>query len=204
VEGGDLATDKRTAHDLGAWIVFADESGPSLRPPTARTWSRRGCTPVVKVTGKGSGRVSLAGLIALKPKARTKMIYRMLVHHGRKGEKKGFGEVDFARLLDAAHQQLRGPIVLIWDNSTQHTDSAMRALIAARPWLRVFRLPPYAPELNPVEGIWAHLKKSLANLAAYGTDQLAGLVRTRLKRMQYRSGLLDGFVAETGLVLEPP
>jgi transposase len=189
---------------LGAWICFADESGQSLRPPKARTWSRRGHTPVIKVCGKGSGRVSLAGLICCKPGLRTKLIYRMLIYHGRTGEKKGFCEEDFARLLDAAHQQLHAPIVLVWDNSTQHVDAAMRALIAARSWLTVFRLPPYAPDLNPTEGLWAHLKKSLANLAAHGTDELAKLVKTRLKRMQYRSGFLDGFVAETKLIFEPP
>lgn len=155
---------------------------------------------MIKVTGKGSGRVSVAGLICTKPGLRTRLIYRMLVHHGRKGEKKGFREDDFARLLDAAHQQLGGALVLVWDNSTQHTDAAMRALIATRAWLSVFRLPPYAPDMNPTEGVWAHVKKSLANLAAYGTDQLAGLIRTRLKRMQYRSGLLEGFIAETGLI----
>ena len=60
--------------------------------------------------------------------------------------------------------------------------------------------------MNPTEGLWAHLKKSLANLAAYGTDALAGLIKTRLERMRYRSALLDGFIAETGLVYtaEPP
>ncbi|SHN35555.1 transposase, partial [Streptomyces yunnanensis] len=70
--------------------------------------------------------------------------------------------------------------------------------------LTVFRLPPYTPDLNPAEGVWAHLKKSLANLAACTTHQLAGKARTRLKKMQYRADLLDGFIAETGLNLTPP
>ena len=162
---------------------------------------------MIKVTGKGSGRVCVAGLICTKPGLRTRLIYRMLVHHGRKGEKKGFRETDLAWLLDDAHQQLRSAIVLVWDTSTQHVDAAMRALIATRSWLTVFRLPPYGPDMNPAEGLWAHLKKSLANLAAYGTDQLAGLIKTRLKRMRYRpAAFLDGFIAETGLVYtaEPP
>ena len=159
---------------------------------------------MVRVSGKGSGRVSVAGLVCCKPGARTRLIHRMRVYHGRKAEKKGFGEVDFARLLDAAHAQLGGPIVLVWDNSTQHIDAVMRRLVAARAWLTVFQLPSYAPELNPTEGVWAHLKKTLANLAAHTTDELAARVRTRLKRMQYRSALLDGFIAETGLILQPP
>ena len=65
--GGDLAGDKRTAADLGAWIVFEDESGQGLRPPKGRTWGRRGTTPVVTVTGGSNKRVSLAALIAIKP-----------------------------------------------------------------------------------------------------------------------------------------
>jgi hypothetical protein len=52
--------------------------------------------------------------------------------------------------------------------------------------------------------VWAHLKKSLANLAPHTTDQLAAAARTRLKKMQYRTGLIDGFIAETGLILQPP
>ncbi|MER7577591.1 hypothetical protein [Streptomyces sp. NPDC126514] len=42
----------------------------------------------------------------------------MLVDHGLRNEKKGCKEADFAALLDAAHQQLGGPIVLVWDNAT--------------------------------------------------------------------------------------
>ena len=41
----------------------------------------------------------------------------------------------------------------------------MAGLIVARDWLTVYRLPPYAHELNPVEPVWSRLKRSLANLA---------------------------------------
>jgi putative transposase len=90
------------------------------------------------------------------------------VHHRRKrgtGQRKGFTEADYARLLDAAHQQLRGPVVLVWDSLNAHISAAMAGLIAARPWLTVYQLPPYAHELNPVEPLWSHLKRSLAYLA---------------------------------------
>ena len=77
----------------------------------------------------------------------------------------------------------------------------MRELIAARDWLTVYRLPPYASELNPVEPVWSNLKRSLANLTKQNIDQLTALVKTRLRRMQYRPGLLEGFLAKTGLDL---
>ena len=89
----------------------------------------------------------------------------------------------------------------MWDNLNTHTSRAMRELIAARDWLSVYQLPPYASELNPVEGIWSVLKRSLANLAKRNISQLTALVKTRLRRMQYRPGLLEGFLAKTRLDL---
>ena len=79
----------------------------------------------------------------------------------------------------------------------------MKELIAARDWLTVFQLPPYAHELNPVEMVWSNLKRSLANLAKRNLAQLTALVKTRLRRMQYRPGLLIAFLARTRLDLTP-
>jgi putative transposase len=201
-----VAGGKRTAADLGAWLIFEDESGQGLRPPKGRTWGRRGHTPVVKVTGGSNTRVSLAALIAVKPGCAPRLLYR--VHKGRrrrsgKDQRKGFTETGYARLFDAAHQQLAGPLVVVWDNSNTHTSAAMTELIATRDWLTIFQLPPYAHELNPVELVWAHLKKSLANLAKRNLAQLTALVKTRLRRMQYRPSLLGGFLASTRLDLTP-
>jgi transposase len=67
----------------------------------------------------------------------------------------------------------------------------------------VYRLPGYAPELDPTEGVWANLKNGLGNLAARSVDDLARIVRTGLKRMQYHPDLINGFLAETGLVPPP-
>jgi transposase len=93
--------------------------------------------------------------------------------------------------------------VVVWDNLNAHVSHAMTGLITARPWLTVFRLPPYAPELNPVEPVWSHLKRSLANLTKHNITELTTLVKTRLRRMQHRPGVLDGFLAKTGLDLTP-
>jgi transposase len=67
------------------------------------------------------------------------------------------------------------------------------------------RLPAAAlrHELNPVELVWSQLKRSLANLAERNLAQLTALVKTRLKRMQHRPALLDGFLASTRLDLTP-
>jgi hypothetical protein len=112
-----VAGGKRTAADLGAWLIFGDGSGQGLRPPKGRTWGHRGATPVVKVTAAHNSRVSLAALIAVKPGCRPRLIYRVHRRRARGADRrKGFTETDYARLLDAAHQQLGGPLVLVWDN----------------------------------------------------------------------------------------
>ena len=51
--------------------------------------------------------------------------------------------------------------------------------------------------------MWSHLKRSLANLAKRDITQLTSLVKTRLRRMQYQDGLIEGFLAGTRLDLTP-
>jgi transposase len=103
----------------------------------------------------------------------------------------------------AAHHQLPGGvIVLVWDNLNVHLQAQMRQFIEVTPWLRVFYLPTYAPELNPVEGIWSVFNATvLASLAATGLEQVIGVIWHGLKRLQYRPAVLDGCLAGTGLTI---
>src|SRR2546430_7720165 len=124
---------------------------------------------------------------------------------GRKGETKAFTWTEYRDLLIAAHHQLPGgAIVLIWDNLNVHLRAELRAFTGAQAWLRVFRLPAYAPDLNPVEGIWSVLKRGvLANLAVASFAHLVQVIRHGLKKIQYQPGLIEGCLAGTGLTLEP-
>ena len=67
----------------------------------------------MRVTAANQPRLSLAALVAVKPGHRPRLIYR--THRGRRGSgrRKGFTEADYATLLDAAYQQLGGPVVLV-------------------------------------------------------------------------------------------
>jgi transposase len=94
--------------------------------------------------------------------------------------------------------------VLVWDRLNTHISRATRELIDERTWLTVFLLPAYSPDLKPVEWVWAHIKRSLANLAVVALDRLEALVRNRLKRLQYRPDTLNGFIAGAGLTLDTP
>ena len=204
MEGHDLGQASRLAAATGAYLCFEDEAGQNLRPPKARTWAPRGHTPVVRVSGKGSGRVSVAGLTCYKPGVRSRLFYRVRTHRGRKGERRSMSEADYASLVTAAHHQLHAPVILIWDNLNTHISAAMRAFVEAHTdWLTEARLPAYAPDVNPVEGAWANMKGGPGNLAAADVDQLTAIIKNRLKTIQYRPGLINGFLAQTGLTLEP-
>lgn len=151
--------------------------------------------------------MSVAGLACYRPGARSRLFYRLRVHRGRKGERRSMSEADYAALVTAAHTQLAAPVILIWDNLNTHISAAMREWIDThKDWLTVERLPAYAPELNAVEGAWAHMKNSLGNLAVRDVSQLAAIVKNRLKSIQYRPALIESFLAQTGLTLEhgPP
>ncbi|WP_254390684.1 transposase, partial [Streptomyces sp. AC550_RSS872] len=86
-----------------------------------------------------------------------------------------------------------------------HLTAGMRRYIADRDWLTVFQLPPHAPDLNPVEGIWSVLRRTtVANRAFADPDDLITAVRRGLRQLQYRPDVLDGCLTGTGLRRQPP
>ena len=140
-----------------------------------------------------------------RPGARSRFFYRARIHTGRKGERRSLSEADYAGLITAAHNQLHAPVILCWDNLNTHISGVMRTMLHAhQDWLTVVQMPSYAPDLNPVEGAWSTMKNSLGNLGSCSTPhRLAAIMKNRLKRIQYRPALIVGFLAQTGLSLEP-
>ncbi|WP_437129063.1 IS630 family transposase [Streptomyces griseoaurantiacus] len=201
---GDLAERGRTVAALDAWLVFEDEAGFSMTPPTTRTWSRRGHTPVIRVRGRSRRRLSVAALACYKAGEPSRLIYRPCPD-ARPDGRKSFSWKDYRDLIQSAHQQLGGPIVLVWDNLNTHLTAGMRRYVTDRDWLTVFQLPPYAPDLNPVEGIWSVLRRTTtANRAFVDPDDLITAVRRGLRQLQYRPDVLDGCLTGTGLRRQPP
>ena len=96
------------------------------------------------------------------------------------------------------------PSVWVWDNLNIHlapelTDFAQEN----EAWLRIYRLPAYTPDLNPAEGIWSLLKRSMVNFAAADLDGLVRIIKRKLKKIQYRPHLINGCLAATGPRIEP-
>jgi hypothetical protein len=95
--------------------------------------------------------------------------------------------------------------VLVWDNLNVHRDARMRAFIDAHDWITIHFLPPYAPQLNPVEGTWSLLRcRCQVNTAFTDPAHLMRNLRQGLREVQYRPDLIDGCLAVTGLNLRTP
>lgn len=105
------------------------------------------------VSGRRSGLLSVAGLIATRPGSRTRLCHRLRTHPSGKGKRRSMSERDFIALVDGTHQLIKAPIVLVWDRLNTHVSRTIRELIDARERLTVFLLPAYSPDLNPVQGV---------------------------------------------------
>ena len=95
-------------------------------------------------------------------------------------------------------------VVLLWDGLSAHWSHKMRAYLdAQRHWLRVERLPAYAPELNPVEYLWANLKGgALANCTGDTIAAVADQAQHGIQRVCDSDSLVVGFLAPTGLSMD--
>ncbi|MFH8717551.1 transposase [Streptomyces zaomyceticus] len=185
-------------------MVFADEAGFSMTPPRAHTWGRRGHTPVIRVRGRSRRRTSIAALCCYKPGETSRLIHRPRAHLRLKGARKSFSWQDYRDLLVRAHIQLGGPIVVVWDNLNTHLAAGLKRYEAEHDWLTTIRLPPYAPDLNPVEAVWSLVRRAMANTAFETPEDLDRKLRRELRKIQLRPHLIDGCLTATSLPLAPP
>jgi transposase len=166
-----------------------DESGLSERPNVVRTWAPKGQTPQL-VFSHAWGKLSVvAGITWWQFYFR---IYR--------GSIKSQQAVDFLRHLS---RQISGKLLIIWDGLAVHRSRLVMGFITqTKGRIEVARLPAYAPELNPTEYIWGHLKHhALANFCAADLVQLSGEARRHLRRNQKRQNLIRAFWHQAELSL---
>jgi transposase len=92
-------------------------------------------------------------------------------------------------------------VILLWDGLPAHRSREMQRFLASqRRWLVVERLPGYAPELNPVEALWANLKGTeLANLTADTLDEVTQAVTRGIDRVRRAPHLPFSFLRHSGL-----
>lgn len=107
--------------------------------------------------------------------------------------------------IQGAHQQLGGPMVLVRDNLNTRLTAGMHRYIAERDGLTLYRLPPYTPDLNPVESLWSVLRRTTtANHAFADPHDLTTAIRRGLRQLRYRPDVLNGCLTDTGLAPASP
>ena len=158
--------------EQGATLVFLDESGFSLKPTVTRTWAVRGQTPII--TAKASwDKLSTIGAITTTGQ---------FLQHTRAGAIRGAQVVSFCHHL---LRHVQGEIVVVMDNARIHKTKALRAFVEQQPRLTVEYLPPYAPELNPIERVWAYVKGSaLGNFCPKDLGELKGRLNAAWQRVR--------------------
>ena len=177
-------------------IVFWDESGASLLPVVRRTWAPRGHTPVIGHHFKWR-RCSMAAAICYGSAGGGAAV---AFHHQ-------VGAYDTNTLIGALEQLRRflggQKATLVWDGLPAHRSRAMRHWLGRqRSWLVVEPLPGYAPELNPVEGLWSNLKGvELANLAADTLAEVTAAAERGIQRIRATHWLAYSFLRHCGLSL---
>lgn len=115
-----------------------------------------------------------------------------------------YNDESLIEFLQALHGELdETKVTLIWDGLPSHRSRKMQAWIRRqRRWLVVERLPGYAPDLNPVEGLWGNIKGSeLANLCADSIDEPADAARAGIDRVRADTDLAFAFLRRSGLSL---
>ena len=189
MEAQALAGAKKNARRQGRTIVFIDESGLSEKCPVTRTWGLRGQTPVIQQSFTWKQISAVAGL------SWWRFYFRFFP-----------GAINSARIIEfltALMTQIRSPLLIIWDGVGPHKSRLVRQWLEDQHGrIAMAFLPAYAPELNPVEAIWAYLKKhEIANLCPAHLSEVSDFARRRLKSMQRRPKLIRAFWQQTKLAL---
>jgi len=135
--------------------VFIDESGFMLIPPVRKTWAPRGQTPIHHCHQLHDRISVISGLSRSPITKRIGLYYSLYEDNITQLETR-----DFLRYL---LKHLRGQVIVVWDNGPPHKGLKIREFLRQYPRLHLEALPPYAPELNPDEGVWSQTKTTLAN-----------------------------------------
>jgi transposase len=179
------------------YIVFIDETGFMLTPLVRRTWAPRGRTPVIAVAD-AHDRLSAIGALTVSP-----VLRRFGFRYHLLPDNANFRADLVVRFVDELRRRLREPLVILWDSIRIHAAGVIEDYVLRHPRITIEWLPPYAPELNPVDQVWSYVKYGrLANYCPRSLGELRGRVRAEFRRLGRRPRLLAALFRRTGLTLD--
>jgi transposase len=178
-----VARHQKGAQAQAQTILFLDESGFYPLPSVVRTYAPIGQTPILR---EWWTRDHLSAISAISPEG--KLYFHSQDHALNSDDVVGF--------LEHLLREVPGRMVVIWDGAPIHRSQVIRDFLAngAAQRLHLERLPAYAPELNPGEGLWQQLKGvELRNVCCSNIPHLRHELRDAVKRVRRRPRLITSF-----------
>ena len=175
---------KKGAIENHGAMVFTDEASFRQDSTLYQTWARRGRQPQVPVTGQRKS-IKILGAVEI-------FTARFYYHRDEV-----FNAPTYLGFLDhVASKFYPGKTILIQDNASYHKDRDVYGWFAEnRNWLEVHQLPPYSPELNPMERLWHHTRKEGTHNRYFVTvqEEYDTLVRV-FRSMQKQPSQIRGYL----------
>ena len=181
-----------------ATLAFVDEAGYSMIPTLKKQWAPRGQTPVVKHRNRWHRKVSVIGALTVTPGETGddgEPGLSLQWHPG--GHVTQSKVVEFLKALVHEYGET---LDIIWDNLSSHGGKEVTALLQEHPGVRLHRLPPYAADLNPIEGVWSLTKyHRMANHQIDDLDTLHAAALSATADVAEQPHLLRSCIAHAGL-----
>jgi transposase len=117
-------------------------------------------------------------------------------------QERAFKGEDVVRFLKHALLQVPGKLLIVWDGSPIHRSKAVKEFLkgGASKRIRLEQLPAYAPEINPDEGVWKHLKYTeMKNLCCQSLAELRVELRKAKERLRHKKHVILGCIRQPGL-----
>ncbi len=182
------ARPEKKAVDEERTLLFVDESAFYPLPGVVRTWAPKGQTPLLRHMLTHD---HLSVISAVTPDGR--LFLRMREH--------AFDSAGVIAFLGELQEQIAGKLLVIWDGAPIHRSRAVREYLAdgAAACLHLERLPGYAPELNPDEGVWHYLKHvELGNVCCRDLVHLREELAAAEQRLRRKPDIIKACFQQVG------
>ena len=160
-------------------------------PNVIKTWAPRGQTPVHRHRYRRD-KISVISGISVSPRRHRLGLYYQLYFQN-------IGQEEVCVFLRHLLRHLRGPVIVLLDNSQTHKGEPLHQLWMQHPRLHIEHFPSYAPELNPDEGVWSLAKRELANGRPNDVQELMDDLIRSIERTRRSPARLRGCILQSAL-----
>jgi transposase len=183
-----MAGAQKKAAAEGRTLIWVDEAGFYLLPAVVRTYAPVGQTPILRTPYSYDHVAVISGITA------TGRLFTQAYEQAIRGRQ-------VVAFLKHLLRHIPGKLLVMWDGASIHRCHAVKDFLAhgGAERLHLERLPGYAPELNPDEGIWRYLKHvELRNVVCQNRQDLRYELRLATARLRHKSHVIAGCIAQAG------